>query len=200
MSYPRFKLRALGAVGCVAALAAVAACSSSGSSSGSASSNSNSGTVTVTKGTTLTVGGTSNSYNQTAGTGTTTVDGTLSGGTTGSAKFTGGKILGAGTVKANTSVGNASGTAVTINVGDSGKAGLLAITGTYTQLATGTMNVSIGGTRVGTQYSQLPVSGVASLGGTLTAASSRTLILILTIPKQRYLGGTRAFRSTTVNT
>src|SRR6516225_1839508 len=47
MSSPPFRLRVLGAVGCVAALAALAACSSSGSSSGSASSNSNSGTVTV---------------------------------------------------------------------------------------------------------------------------------------------------------
>src|SRR6266699_4963355 len=41
-----FRLRTLGAAGCVAALAAVAACSSSGPS-GSSSSNSNSGTVTV---------------------------------------------------------------------------------------------------------------------------------------------------------
>ena len=41
-----FRLRTLGAAGCVAALAAVAACSSSGTSAGS-SSNSSSGTVTV---------------------------------------------------------------------------------------------------------------------------------------------------------
>src|SRR6201993_5634664 len=46
MSSSRFRLRWLGAVGCVAALAAVAACSS-GSGGGSTSSNSNSGTVTV---------------------------------------------------------------------------------------------------------------------------------------------------------
>jgi hypothetical protein len=134
----------------------------------------NSGTVTVAKGTTLTVGGTSHSYNQTAG--TTTVDGTLSGGTTGSANFTGGSIFGAGTIKANTSVGNATGTAVTINLGDSGKAGLLAITGTYTQLATGTMNVSIGGLTTGT-YSELTVSGTASLGGTLTVGIVNGLVL-----------------------
>ncbi|HZI73285.1 MAG TPA: extracellular solute-binding protein, partial [Gemmatimonadales bacterium] len=42
MSYPRFKFRALGAVGCVAALAALAACSSGGGNT-----NSNTGTVTV---------------------------------------------------------------------------------------------------------------------------------------------------------
>jgi fibronectin-binding autotransporter adhesin len=140
-----------------------------------ASSNfSNSGTVTVAKGTTLTVGGTSNSYNQTAG--TTTVDGTLSGGTSGSANFTGGSIFGAGTITANTSVGNATGTAVTINVGDSGKAGLLAITGTYTQLATGTMKVSIGGLTTGT-YSEMTVSGTTSLGGTLSVAIVNGLVL-----------------------
>jgi hypothetical protein len=138
-----------------------------------ASSNfSNSGTVTVAKGTTLTVGGTSHSYNQTAG--TTTVDGTLSGGTTGSANFTGGSIFGAGTVKANTSVGNATGTAVTINIGDNGKSGLLAITGTYTQLATGTMTGLINGTTAGSGFSQLTVSGTAALAGTInfTVASA----------------------------
>jgi sorbitol/mannitol transport system substrate-binding protein len=48
MSSPRFRLRALGAVGCAAALAAVAACSSSsGTSASGASTNSSSGTVTV---------------------------------------------------------------------------------------------------------------------------------------------------------
>jgi len=72
-------------------------------------------------------------------------------------------------LKAKVSIGGG-GTTPTINVGDAGKAGLLKITGTYTQLSTGTMNVSIGGTTVGTQYSQLQVTGAASLGGTLTAA------------------------------
>jgi len=134
----------------------------------------NTGTVTINSGSTLTVGGTSHSYKQTAG--TTTIDGTLSGGTTGSASFTGGKIFGAGTLKANTTVGNASGTAVTLNVGDSGKAGLLAITGTYTQLATGVMNVSIGGLTTGT-YSELTVSGTTTLGGTLTVAIVNGLVL-----------------------
>ncbi|MBV9382293.1 MAG: extracellular solute-binding protein, partial [Streptosporangiaceae bacterium] len=42
-----FRLRTLGAAGCVAALAAVAACSSGGTSTGSSGSSSNSGTVTV---------------------------------------------------------------------------------------------------------------------------------------------------------
>jgi hypothetical protein len=133
----------------------------------------NSGTVVVSKGSTLTVGGTTNSYNQSAG--TTTVDGTLVGkGTTG-ISVTGGAIQGAGTLKTNVSIGG-SGTTPTINVGDAGKAGLLSITGTYAQLSTGTMNVSIGGATVGTQYSQLKITGAASLGGTLTAAEVNAFV------------------------
>jgi hypothetical protein len=81
--------------------------------------------------------------------------------------MSGGKILGAGKLSANVTVGG-SGTAPTISIGDSGKAGLLAITGTYTQLSTATMNSFVGGTTVGTQYSQLQVSGTATLAGTLT--------------------------------
>src|SRR3984885_833951 len=125
----------------------------------------NSGTVDVAKGSTLTVGGTSHTYHQTAG--TTTVDGTLSGGTTGSASVTGGTILGTGTVQGNLSVGNASGTVATINVGDSGVAGLLSITGKYTQLATGAMTGTINGTAAGTGFSQLKVTGAAALAGTI---------------------------------
>jgi fibronectin-binding autotransporter adhesin len=122
---------------------------------------SNSGRVDVATGSTLTIGGTGNSYNQTAG--TTTVDGTL----TGAVNLTGGTIQGAGTLKGNVSVGGA-GTTPTLNVGDAGLAGLLKITGTYTQLSTGTLNVAIGGLTAGTEYSKMTVSGTASLSGTLT--------------------------------
>jgi len=140
----------------------------SGAKLTTASSNfTNSGTVLVSQGTTLTVGGTGSSYNQSAG--TTTVDGTLVGNGTTGISVTGGKMVGGGTLKGNVSIGGG-GTTPTINVGDAGKAGLLKITGTYAQLSTGTMNVSIGGTTVGTKFSQLQVSGAASLGGTLTAA------------------------------
>jgi fibronectin-binding autotransporter adhesin len=119
----------------------------------------NSGTVNVGKGTTLTVGGTGNSYVQSAG--TTNVDGTLvAGGTTG-VNLIGGTIQGAGTIHSNTS------NDATMSAGDAGKAGLLSITGTYTQLSSGTLNANIGGTTVGTLYSQLKISGTASLGGTL---------------------------------
>jgi fibronectin-binding autotransporter adhesin len=139
----------------------------------------NSGTVDVAKGSTLTVGGTSHSYNQTAG--TTMVDGTLSGGTTGSASVTGGTILGAGTVKGNLSVGNASGTAATINVGDSGVAGLLSITGKYTQLATGTVTGFINGTAAGTGFSQLKVTGAAALAGTINFTVATAFQASLTV-------------------
>jgi fibronectin-binding autotransporter adhesin len=132
---------------------------------------SNSGSVTVNTGDTLTLSGAGHTYSQTAG--TTTVDGTL---TASNITATGGSIFGAGTLAGNTSVGNATGTTATLNVGDNGKAGLLAITGTYTQLATGAMKVSIGGLTTGT-YSALSVSGNASLGGTLTAAIVNGLVL-----------------------
>lgn len=121
----------------------------------------NSGSVTVTKGSSMSVGG-GNTYTQSAG--TTTVDGTLS---ASAINVTGGTILGAGKLSSNVTVGG-SGTAPTISAGDSGKAGLLVITGTYTQLSTATMNSFIGGTTVGTQYSQLQVGGTATLAGTLT--------------------------------
>jgi len=85
----------------------------------------------------------------------------------GGVNVTGGTILGAGTLNGSVNVGG-SGTTPTISAGDSGKAGLLAITGNYTQLSTATMNSFIGGATVGTQYSQLQVSGTASLAGTLT--------------------------------
>jgi hypothetical protein len=124
----------------------------------------NSGTVDIAKGSTITITGTGHSYSQTAG--QTTVDGSLTsllGGTT----VTGGTILGAGTVKGNLTTGNATGTAVTINAGDSGKAGLLSITGKYTQLATGNFTGLVSGTTAGTGYSQLKVTGVAALAGTI---------------------------------
>jgi len=138
----------------------------------------NTGTVDVEKGSTLTVSGTGNSYSQTAG--TTTIDGTLAG-IAGGATVTGGTILGAGTVNGNVSVGNATGTAATINVGDTGKAGLLSITGTYTQLATGTITGFINGTTVGTGYSQLKVTGTAALGGTINFTVSASFQPSLTV-------------------
>jgi hypothetical protein len=122
----------------------------------------NSNLVTVSKGSTMTVGG-GDAYSQSAG--TTTVDGTLT--AYDGINVTGGTIQGAGTLSASVTVGG-SGTTPTISAGDSGKAGLLVITGSYTQLSTATMNSFIGGSAAGTQYSQLQVSGTATLAGTLT--------------------------------
>jgi hypothetical protein len=63
--------------------------------------------------------------------------------------------------------GGCGGTAPTLNVGDAGKTGLLAITGTYTQLSTGAMTGLINGTTAGTGFSQLNVTGTAALAGTI---------------------------------
>jgi hypothetical protein len=117
-----------------------------------------SGTVTIAKGTKLTIGSTNKTYTQTAG--TTNLDGTLAGG---NATVTGGLFQGAGTVSKNLTVGGG-GTTPTLNVG---KAGLLSITGTYTQLSTGTMTGLINGTTAGSGFSQLKVTGAASLAGTI---------------------------------
>ncbi len=122
----------------------------------------NTGTANVTAGSTLTVV-TGSTYIQSAG--TTTVDGTLT--ASSGINVTGGTILGAGKLGGNVTVGGG-GSAPTISVGDAGKAGLLAITSSYTQLSTGSLNIFVGGTTVGTQYSQLQVGGTASLGGTLS--------------------------------
>jgi hypothetical protein len=124
----------------------------------------NSNKVTVAAGSSMTVGG-GYAYSQSAG--TTTIDGTLT--ASSGINVTGGTIEGAGTLSGNVSVGG-SGTTPALNIGDSGKAGLLVITGAYTQLATASVNAFIGGTTVGTGYSQLQVSGTATLAGTLTVA------------------------------
>jgi len=50
------------------------------------------------------------------------------------------------------------------------QAGSVTITQNYTQVAAGTMDVFVGGTSAGTQYSQLNVTGSATLSGTLDIA------------------------------
>lgn len=116
----------------------------------------NAGKTTVGASSSLTVGG---SYTQTAG--TTTVDGTFSVST--GVIVEKGTLLGKGTVSAAVS---SSGTVV---VGDATtKAGVLTVTGSYSQQAAGVLDVAIGGTTIGSQYSQMPVSNGVSLDGTLT--------------------------------
>jgi hypothetical protein len=72
----------------------------------------------------------------------------------------GGTLAAAGTIDAD--VRNAG----QIDVGGAGAAGLLAVTGNFTQAAAGTLNMELGGTQPG-QYDQLQVGGSARLAGTL---------------------------------
>jgi fibronectin-binding autotransporter adhesin len=112
----------------------------------------NKGKVTVGTGSSLTVNG----YTQSGG--TSTIDGTL---TASSVTVQGGSTLGKGTLAA----------AVTSNgiitPGDSTtNPGVLAISGTYTQSATGTLKIYIAGAGAG-QFGEVPVSNGVSLNGTL---------------------------------
>jgi hypothetical protein len=120
----------------------------------------NSGLFTVAKQSAFTVGGASFNFTQTAG--TTTVDGTLAGAGAGSLDLDGGSLFGAGRLDYNVLDG------ATITPGDSAtKTGKLAVAGTYTQNASGALDVTIAGTKAGTKYDQLDVAGAASLNGTL---------------------------------
>lgn len=114
------------------------------------------GKTTVGASSSFTVGG---SFTQTAG--TTTIDGTLTAPT--------GLDLQKGTLEGKGKLVAAVTSGGTLIAGDTiTKAGLLTITGAYTQNATGVLDAAIGGTTVGSQYSQLAVSNGVSLGGTLT--------------------------------
>jgi fibronectin-binding autotransporter adhesin len=126
----------------------------------------NAGSLTVSKSSTFSIGGSGTHYEQTAG--TTTVDGTLTLPTASQANVTGGRLQGAGSFSGSVSVGNASGTMATFIIGDSVKtSAAISIADDYTQLATGIMDVQIGGTNPGTGYSQLTATGPISLQGTL---------------------------------
>jgi hypothetical protein len=136
---------------------------------------SNAGKVTITKAVALVVGGSGTNYNQTGG--ITTVDGRLAVPLGGLVNITGGTLQGGGalpagaTITGSVSLGNPSTTAATFIIGDSNKkSGLIAIANNYAQLATGVMDVQIGGTTPGTQYSQVNITGTAALTGTLNIA------------------------------
>jgi protein involved in polysaccharide export with SLBB domain len=120
----------------------------------------NAGLVTVSAGSTFTVGGSSFNFTQTAG--TTTVDGALSGAGAGSLSINGGSLFGSG------SLGYAVVDAGVISPGDSvAQTGKLAVTGTYSQSGAGALDVTIGGTTAGTKYDQLNITSTATLNGTL---------------------------------
>jgi hypothetical protein len=113
----------------------------------------NTGTVTVEKGTNLDVTG---NFLQTGG--STVVLGTL----VPSAALTlqGGSLTGTGTIQ-----GNLTNTSGTVSPGS--PIGVLTVTGTFAQGSLGTTNFEMGGTTLGTQYSELVVKGAATLDGTL---------------------------------
>jgi hypothetical protein len=126
------------------------------------------GKFTVAHGTTFMVGASGN-YNQSAG--ITTVDGVLEASPGALIDITGGVLEGNGTFSGNVSAGNASGTPATFIIGDSAKkAGSISISNALTLLPTAVMDVQIGGTTPGAQYSQLNVTGQVTLNGTLNLA------------------------------
>jgi hypothetical protein len=115
---------------------------------------SNAGKLTVGAGTNLKVTG---SYTQTAG--ATTVDGTLT--APSGATIQAGSVFGKGTI-ASTVVSSGSFTA-----GDSPTRTAKLSPSTYTQNASGALNIASGGVTAGKQYGQLAVTNGAKLNGTL---------------------------------
>lgn len=116
---------------------------------------SNKGTTIIGAGSTMTV----KAYTQ-AGS-SSTLDGTVN--APNGFNNNSGNLFGAGTI-----VGAVTSKAMLTTGDSSQKPAIFTVTGTYTQTSTGTLNVSIGGTAVGTQYGQLAVSNGAALAGTLT--------------------------------
>jgi hypothetical protein len=117
---------------------------------------SNAGSLLIGTGSSFAAGG-GGSIVQYAG--KTTDDGTLA--AVGGINLAGGSLFGTGTITgALTSSG-------VITPGNSATStGILTESGAYSQSSTGTLNVAIGGTAVGTQYDELHV-GTAKLAGTL---------------------------------
>jgi hypothetical protein len=114
----------------------------------------NQGAVAVGSGSTFTTPGT---YLQTAG--TTLLDG----GTLAAAlvDLEGGILTGSGTIAANVQ------NAAEIDIGSIDAAGLITVTGDYTQTSAGVLSLKIGGYNPGTDFDQLNVSGTATLDGTV---------------------------------
>lgn len=116
----------------------------------------NTAKVMVGAGSSFTSGG---SFTQAGG--ITTVDGTLAAPT--------GLTLSKGTIQGQGTLAAAVTSSAIIIAGDAAtKPGKLTMTGSYTQTATGTLDIAVNGATVGTQYSQLAVSNGASLSGTLS--------------------------------
>ena len=118
----------------------------------------------VGAGSTFTAGG---SFTEAGG--TATVDGTLAAPT--------GVTIKTGTVEGQGTLAAVVTSSAILVAGDTTtKPGLLKITGSYTQNATGSLDVDITGSTVGTQYSQLAVSNGASLNGKLNIKRKSTFV------------------------
>ena len=118
-------------------------------SSFSAAAFTNVGAVTIGTGSTLAT--TTGNYTQTGG--VMTVLGTLD--PAGGADIQSGTLVGSGTVLGDV-----------VNAGIVSPSGILTIAGDYTQTATGTLNLEIGGLAAGTFFGQLAVAGDLNLDGT----------------------------------
>jgi hypothetical protein len=123
---------------------------------------SNAGSVLINKGSTFTVGA-NGAYTNSAG--STTVNGTLTLGTSGAVDITGGTLFGdAGIINGNVSVTGSS----IVAPGDGiGIVGDIKAADNYTQASTASLDIDLGGTSPNTLYDVLDVTGNAGLGGTL---------------------------------
>jgi hypothetical protein len=121
---------------------------------------SNAGKLTISTGSTFTVGG-ANSFTQTAG--TTIVSGSVAVASPGGANVSGGAVFGTGRITGNIDL-----TGGLLSPGAaSKKAGELTVSGAYTQSGAGAFDADLGGTTAGTQYDVLDITSTATLGGVL---------------------------------
>ena len=125
---------------------------------------SNSGTVTIGPNSTFTVGGL-HDYAQSGGTTTlTSGTSTLAVASGHSVSLNGGTLNGSGTIQ-----GNLVNSGLVLP-GLPGKAGVLTVTGNYTENPASTLSIQLGGLTAGTDFSQLSVLGTALLKGALDAS------------------------------
>jgi hypothetical protein len=125
---------------------------------------SNKGTLTIGPGSSLATGG-----SFTATSKVVTVDGILTAPTSLNVKK--GTVQGKGTL-----AGSVTSTGIVIAGDSTTNPGVFTINGSYTQDATGSLDVAINGTQVGTQYSQLAVSNGVSLNGVLSIKISKKFV------------------------
>jgi len=131
------------------------------------------GSFAIQNGSSLTVGAFSNAGSLIIGSGSTfpaAGDYTQNSGDT--ILATGASLASGGTVNILAGRLSGSGTIIgnVVNAGQFNPVGILTIRGNYTQTASGTLNIQIGGTTAGTDYDQLIVTGLTMLDGTLNVS------------------------------